>query len=167
MKPAHLYAMKVALIGPYSLEGNRVSGGPEAVVVQLAEGLRRQGNVEVHVLTQSSQAVEDTTQPSATASPCTCCGCARLPRWTMIRIDARLLADAVKRIGADVVHAHSGSTYGEGALRSGAPAVITVHRVIQQEAQVFRRFGITRREDLSWRYGGVVRALVPAPRPRT
>ena len=143
--------MKVALIGPYSLEGNRVSGGPEAVVVQLAEGLRRQGDVEVHVLTQGSKAVEDTTQ-QRDGITLHVLRLRRLPRWTMIRINARLLADAVKRIGADVVHAHSGSTYGEGALRSGAPAVITVHGVIQQEAQVFRRFGITRREDLSWRY---------------
>ena len=63
-----------------------------------------------------------------------------------------MLADAVNRLGPDVVHAHSGSTYGEGALRSGAPAVITVHGVIRHEAQVFRSFGITRREDLSWRY---------------
>jgi glycosyltransferase involved in cell wall biosynthesis len=143
--------MKVALIGPYSLEGNRVSGGPEAVVVQLAEGLRRQGDVEVHVFTQSATAVEDRVV-ARDGIAVHVLRLRRLPRWTMIRINARVVADAVRQIAPDIVHAHSGSTYGEASLRSGAPAVITIHGVIRQEAQVFRRFGITRREDLSWRY---------------
>jgi glycosyltransferase involved in cell wall biosynthesis len=143
--------MKVVLIGPYSPQGNRISGGPEAVVVQLAEGLRRQGDVEVHVLTQSSQVAEDSTQLRDGVS-LHVLRLRRLPRWTMIRINARVLADAIKRIGPDVVHAHTSSTYGEAALRGGAPAVITVHGVIRQEAQVFRRFGISWRQDLSWRY---------------
>ena len=80
--------MKIALIGPYSLAGNRVSGGPEAVVVQLAEGLRRQGDVEVHVLTQNSQAVEDTTQVRDGIT-LHVLRLRRLPRWTTIRINAR------------------------------------------------------------------------------
>lgn len=143
--------MKVVLIGPYSPQGNRISGGPEAVVVQLAEGLRRQGDVEVHVLTQSSQVAEDSTQLRDGVS-LHVLRLRRLPRWTMIRINARVLADAIKRIRPDVVHAHTSSTYGEAALRSGAPAVITVHGVIRLEAQVFRRFGISWRQDLSWHY---------------
>ena len=143
--------MKIALIGPYSLVSSRVSGGPQAVVVQLAEGLRRQGDVEVHVLTQSSQVAEDTTQVRDGVT-LHVLRLRRLPRWTTICINARVLADTIKRLGPDVVHADSGGTYGEGALRSGAPAVITVHGIIREEAQVFRSFGITRREDLSWRY---------------
>lgn len=143
--------MKIALIGPYSLEGNRVSGGPEAVVVQLAEGLRRLGDVEVHVFTHSAKSTEDSTA-ERDGLIVHMLRLRRLPRWTTIRINARVMARAVKEICPDVVHAHSGSTYGEAALRSRAPAVVTIHGVIRQEAQVFRRFGITRREDLSWRY---------------
>ena len=35
--------MRVALLGPYLGDPNRVSGGPEAVVVQLVRGLQRTG----------------------------------------------------------------------------------------------------------------------------
>jgi len=144
-------SLRVALLGAYSLAGNRISGGPEAVVVQLAHGLRRLPGLEVHVFTASGRVQQDSAQERDGIVVHTL-RLRRMPRWTLMRANARALAQAVRRIAPDVAHAHSGGTWGDAALASGAPAVITVHGVIQQEAQVFRSYGLTWRQSLSWRY---------------
>jgi glycosyltransferase involved in cell wall biosynthesis len=143
--------MRVAILGPFALRNNRVSGGPEAVVVQLADGLRRLPGLEVHIFTTSSHTTQDSVQVREGVTVHTL-RLRRVPRWTLLRANARALAQAVRRIAPDVAHAHSGGTWGDAALSSGAPAMITVHGVIRQEAQVFRRYGLSWRENLSWRY---------------
>ena len=144
--------MRVAMLGPYSGDPERVSGGPEAVVVQLVRGLQRAG-VEVHVVTFDFTGTldADTTggQDGVTVHRLRL---RRLPRWTGVRVNARALAKKLQAIAPDVVHAHSSGTFADGALGSGLPAVITVHGVIEQEAAAERRSGITWREDVAWRY---------------
>ena len=143
--------MRIAILGAYALQDNRISGGPEAVVVQLADGLRRLPGMEVHIFTTSSRAAEDSVQERDGVTVHTL-RLRRVPRWTLVRANARALAHAVRRIAPDVAHAHSASTFADAALSSGAPAVITVHGVIRQEAQIFRRYGLTWRQHLSWLY---------------
>jgi glycosyltransferase involved in cell wall biosynthesis len=133
------------------LQDNRISGGPEAVVVQLADGLRRLPGMEVHIFTASSRVVVDSVQQRDGVTVHRL-RLRRVPRWTLVRANAHALGQAVRRIAPDVAHAHSGGTWGDAALSSGAPTVITVHGVIRQEAQVFRRYGLTWRQRLSWRY---------------
>ena len=144
--------MRVALLGPYSGNLSRVGGGPEAVVVQLAHGLRRAG-VEVHVVTLDFTG-QQATDITAAAEGVTVhrLRLRRLPRWTGVRINARSLARRLRTISPDVAHAHSAGTFADGALGSGLPAVITVHGVIEQEAAVVRQRGISWREDVAWRY---------------
>ncbi len=143
--------MRVAILGAYSLQDNRISGGPEAVVVQLADGLRRLPGMDVHVFTTSNRVSTDSVQQRDGVTVHTL-RLRHVPRWTLVRANARALAQAVRRVAPDVTHAHSGGTWGDAALSSGAPAVITVHGVIRQEAQVFRRYGLTWRQRLSWQY---------------
>ena len=144
--------MRVALLGPYLGDPNRVSGGPEAVVVQLVRGLQRTG-VEVHVVTFDFTGTIDVDstveQDGVTAHRLRL---RQLPRWTGVRVNARALARTLQAIAPDIVHAHSSGTFADGALGSGLPAVITVHGVIEQEAAAERRSGISRREDIAWRY---------------
>lgn len=144
--------MRVALLGPYSGDLSRVGGGPEAVVVQLAHGLRRAG-VEVHVVTFdfTGQQAADTTS-EADGVTVHRLRLRRLPRWTGVRINARVLAQKLRAISPDIAHAHSAGTFADGALGSGLPAVITVHGVIEQEAAIVRQSGISWREDVAWRY---------------
>lgn len=145
--------MRVAILGAYAyaLQNNRISGGPEAVVVQLAQGLRRLPGVEVHVFTLGGRVAQDSVDDRDGVAVHTL-RLRRVPRWTLVRANARALARAVAQIAPDVAHAHSAGTFADAALRCGAPAVVTVHGVIRQEAQVFRRYGLTWRESLSWRY---------------
>lgn len=143
--------MRVAILGAYALRDNRISGGPEAVVVQLAHGLAALPGLEVHIFTTSGSVAADSVQEREGVTIHTL-RLRRTPRWTLLRANARALAQAVRKIAPDIAHAHSAGTFADAALASGASAVITVHGVIQQEAQVFRRYGLTWRQEISWRY---------------
>ena len=90
-------SLRVALLGAYSLAGNRISGGPEAVVVQLAHGLRRLPGLEVHVFTASGRVQQDSAQERDGIVVHTL-RLRRMPRWTLMRANARALAQAVRRI---------------------------------------------------------------------
>ena len=79
--------MRVAILGAYSLQDNRISGGPEAVVVQLADGLRRLPGLEVHIFTTSSRADQDNVQQRAGVTVHTL-RLRHVPRWTLVRANA-------------------------------------------------------------------------------
>lgn len=145
--------MRVALIGPFSGDVNRIGGGPEAVINGLVAGLRRRPEVELHVVSfdLARQGAGDVTE---TRDGVTLhrLRLRRLPRWTLVRQNARVLARTLRAIAPDVAHAHSGGTYADGALQSGLPTVVTIHGVIREEAQIARRAGISWREEMAWRY---------------
>ncbi len=144
--------MRVAMLGPYSGDPDRVSGGPEAVVVQLVQGLQSTG-VEVHVVTfDFSGTIDADSTVEQNGVTVHRLRLRRLPRWTGVRVNARVLAKKLRILAPDVVHAHSSGTFADGALGSALPAVITVHGVIEQEAAAERRSGISWRADVAWRY---------------
>lgn len=143
--------MRVALLGAYSLQENRIAGGPEAVVVQLAHGLSARPGMEVHVFTSSGRVSQDEVQMRDRVT-LHLLRLRRAPRWTLMRANAAALGRAVQAIAPDIAHAHSAGTYADAAIRSRARAVITVHGVIQHEAEVFRHKGLNWRQRLSWRY---------------
>lgn len=141
--------MKVALLGWHPLHDNRIIGGPEAVIVHLAQGLLRQGDVEVHVVILHSG--QDTTvqRDGLTVHAVRARG---VPRWLLLRADARAVRSAVEAIAPDVVHAHGSGLFADAALSSGRPALLTLHGIIWREAQVARQQGIDWRRRLSWAY---------------
>jgi glycosyltransferase involved in cell wall biosynthesis len=143
--------VRVAILGVYPLTGNRVTGGPDAVVAQLSRALASQPDTDVHVVVFTGRVSQDTRLErdgvTVHAIPMR-----RVPRWTMLRVNARALERAVRSIAPDIVHAHSAGTFADAALGSRLPAVITVHGVIQREAQISREYGMGWRERLSWEY---------------
>ncbi len=80
--------VRIAILGAYSLQDNRISGGPEAVVVQLADGLRRLPGMDVHVFTTSGRVAEDSVQQRDGITVHTL-RLRRVPRWTLVRVNAR------------------------------------------------------------------------------
>lgn len=143
--------LRVAILGWHPLYDNRIIGGPEAVIVHLAQGLRRQGDVEVHVVVCNGEVREDTaiqrdgvTIHAVRLRP--------VPRWTLLRTNARAVRRVVQAIAPDVVHAHGSGIFADAALSSGLPALITLHGIIWREAEVARRQGLSWRQRLSWAY---------------
>ncbi len=83
--------MRVAILGAYALRDNRISGGPEAVVVQLADGLRRLPGMDVHIFTTSGRVPEDSVQQRDGVTV-HMLRLRRMPRWTLVRACAPMPA---------------------------------------------------------------------------
>ena len=129
--------MKIAMTGLFPRDPSRLLGGVEAVTLRLAEGLAARPDAELHVIA-ASLAWEKGTFPA--------------PGWTVHSVGGsrflgnvllggpmrRRIAAAIRRIGPDVAHAHSADAFALGALDGGAPAVITIHGLIEAENRLAR-----------------------------
>jgi glycosyltransferase involved in cell wall biosynthesis len=124
--------MRVALLGPYPTDG-QVPGGVDAVVLALSRGLSRRPGVELHVVTAVPGLPSPTSQPLAgftlhrVPHP-------RLDRLLWHRPVVRQLDRAVAAIHPDIVHGQMSGPYADAALRSGRPAVVSLHGVVFREA---------------------------------
>lgn len=143
--------LRVAILGWHPLYENRIIGGPEAVIVHLAQGLRRQGDVDVHVVVLNGGLREDA-RVQRDGITVHALRLRSVPRWTLLRANARAVRQVVNAIEPDVVHAHGSGIFADAALSSGRPALVTLHGIIWREAQVARQQGLTWRGRLSWAY---------------
>jgi glycosyltransferase involved in cell wall biosynthesis len=135
--------MRVAILGLFPRDPERIVGGVEATTLRLCEGLRKLPDVEVHAVVS----VPD--QPVGVKT--------LAPNWTVHSIgtfdhagnitlalpDRRRMVRALRAIRPDIVHAHSADRHALAALDSGLPAVITVHGVIELETRL-ERIGLER-----------------------
>lgn len=124
--------MKVAMLGPFP-DAQAVTGGVDAVVRALADGLAARPNVDLHVIT----AVPGLASAQAERRGGLTLHLAPHPyrdrllwRQPVVRHLLRALAAAAP----DVAHAHMGGIYADAALQWGGPAVITLHGVVFREA---------------------------------
>jgi glycosyltransferase involved in cell wall biosynthesis len=119
-----------------------------AVVHALAQGLAQQPGVEVGVAAAAVGVAAGRERDGAvtvfrTPVP-------RYPRVRWYRPLRRTLAGLVTAFGADVVHGHGTGYNAAAALDAPAPALLTVHGVVRQEAMLS---GATRlKERLVWQY---------------
>ncbi len=126
--------MKIALLGPFPADG-KPAGGVECVMAALSSGLARRPEVELHVLctVPGLPAAQILARPGLTVH--------RLPhppgdRLVGHQLSVRQLGRLLRQIAPDVVHAQMAGPYGDAALRSGRPAVITLHGVGFREARL-------------------------------
>jgi len=131
--------VKVAMLGPLPGQGAFL-GGVDAVVAALVGGLAAHPEIELHVVTAVPGLKAATKeQQRAPASGGRGYLLHRVPHPRGDRLlwhepVVRPLADTVRAIDPDVVHAHMAGPYAGAALRSGRPAVITLHGVAFREA---------------------------------
>jgi glycosyltransferase involved in cell wall biosynthesis len=132
--------MKVALLGPCPAAigperpDGPLAGGVDAVVLALARGLAGRPGVELSVVT----ALPGLSGPEVRVGDGFTLHCVprtRGGRLTGQRQVVDALAGQIAQLAPDIVHAHSAGIYAGGALRSGLPAVITLHGIIHREAQ--------------------------------
>lgn len=130
--------MRVALLGPHPVgaDGSQatppLAGGVDAVVVALARGLARHGNVDVAVVSAVSEfrapRVFDADGYSVYLVP--------RPRGGRMTGQRKVVSALIRQIDAidpDICHAHIAGVYARAALRSDRPAVITLHGIIARE----------------------------------
>lgn len=128
---------RVALVGPYPAANQVVSGGVEAVLLALAAGLASRPDIDLHVVTSVPGLPRMQVERGAGLT---------IYRAPYPRGDRLLwhqpavwpVRRALAQIAPDVVHAHMAGHYADAALRSGRPAVTTLHGVIFREAALAR-----------------------------
>jgi glycosyltransferase involved in cell wall biosynthesis len=124
--------MKVAMLGPFP-GAQAVTGGVDAVVRALADGLAAWPDVDLHVIT----AVPGLASAQAERRGGLTLHLAPHPyrdRLLWRQPVVRHLRRALQAIAPDVAHAHMGGIYADAALQWGGPAVITLHGVVFREA---------------------------------
>ncbi|MFH1680828.1 MAG: glycosyltransferase family 4 protein, partial [Candidatus Eisenbacteria bacterium] len=131
--------MKIAIVGLFPADPSNIVGGVEATTLRLCEGLSRSPGVEIDVVVSSPEQKTGTRRIA--------------PNWTVRSVgsfdrfgnvllglpDRRRMVRALRRLGPDIVHAHSADRHALAALDSGLPAVVSIHGVIEEETRLERR----------------------------
>lgn len=129
--------MRVAILGTYPADPNRIEGGLHSVICYLVEGLRREApDAELHVVAGFS--------PGEVPGPRQVDGVwvhpftwSRFKRVTLYQRDVARIRRLVEEIAPDLVHAQAPSAaYAVAAMASGRPYVVTWHGVMFREAAV-------------------------------
>ncbi|NNE44624.1 MAG: glycosyltransferase family 4 protein [Gemmatimonadetes bacterium] len=160
--------MKIAIVGLYPKDPDRIRGGVEAVTLRLSRGLARRDGTEVHVVVSEPdrEIGEHVTDEGVTVhsvgSP------RRFGNVTFQRPARALIAQALRRIAPDVVHAHSAHREALGAVESGLPAVVTIHGLIEREIALETKFarrwrGVFRRRVMDLAFEKMRNAIVLGP----
>lgn len=131
--------MRIALVGDYPLDPDRISGGPQAVFSYLLQGLERFADLELHVITaQKTLDSADTLQRNGVAFHYL-----PYPRQTTFVAYPSLqksIQRVLHQIKPDLVHGQSSYIYGCIALGAGYPTVLTVHSIHGTEVKFARRW---------------------------
>ena len=127
--------MKVALLGRYPLDTQRIFGGVEAAIVSVERALLAIADIELHTITCTEELSH--TKVVERAGHCvTYLPRGRLGRVTWHRREVHAMLSALRDLRPEIVHAHSAGLYAGAALASPYPAVITVHGIFAKEAKL-------------------------------
>lgn len=131
--------MRVAILGQYPLDPDRLLGGPEAALLYLQEGLRQFCDLELHIITciPGLAAAQTAYYDSATIR--------YLPRGRLGRLtwhlrEVRRMLCELEEIQPDIVHGQGCGLYAGAALASRRPAVVTAHGIFGEEAKLYTRW---------------------------
>ena len=128
--------MKIALVGAYPSDPARLEGGVHAVITYLIEGILREVDAEIHVVTGVSPG-KDTSVRRADGIWVHPVAWSRFKRLTFHRRDVVRMQEVLRGIQPDVVHGQGPpAPYAATTLGSEFPHVVTWHGVLFREAAV-------------------------------
>jgi glycosyltransferase involved in cell wall biosynthesis len=126
--------MRVAMLGQYPLDEERIVGGPEAVIMRLLDSLAHFDDLEMHVIT-CQPGVEDRLGQTGSGWPLHILKRRRLGRITFHLRDVSSMRRTLRRLVPDVVHAQGMGIYAGAAVHSPYPHVVTAHGIFFREAE--------------------------------
>ena len=127
--------LKVAVVGPYPADPNRVRGGIQAVVNNLVAGLAKFADLDVHVVTVDFIGEEQLVPRSGVTVHLKTAN-QSVSQLLFYRSERRWLTDTIANIQPDIIHVHGTNFYGCDASNWEAPTIITVHGVLEEEAKL-------------------------------
>ena len=125
--------MKVALVGAYPRDPERLRGGVEAVTFQLARGLAALPDVDVHAVVSEAGRPLGVERTPDGVTVHSIGGSARWGNLLLARPDRRRIAKTLRELAPDIVHAHGVHREALGSLESGLPTVVTIHGILEAE----------------------------------
>jgi len=122
--------MRVAILGDYPLDHDRIRGGVEAVISYLVSELKKFEDLELHVVTLREDVRQrcvykrenDFTVHYLPAAY-------RFANVTFFAVNKVKLLRELAVIRPDLIHAHVAGTYAEVAYMTGLPTVLTLHGI--------------------------------------
>lgn len=132
--------MRIALVGRYPRDPDRIEGGVEAVTLRLAHGLARLPDTQVHVVVSEPDRPVETVREDSGVTVHSVGGARRFGNVLFALPDRRRIARALRDVRPDVAHAHSVHREALGAIESGLPTVVTIHGMIESEILLERKW---------------------------
>ena len=129
--------MRVAIVGDFPRDPNRIQGGVEAVVAYLAKGLTAFADLEVHTVTLKPRLAQEQTVEWAGVTAHYVPASFRFANLTQHRVNKQRLQATLTHIAPDVVHAHIAGVYAQLAAVFGQPWLLTVHGIRYREAALW------------------------------
>lgn len=160
--------MRIALVGRYPRDPARIEGGVEAATLQLARGLARLPDTEVHVVVSLPEWPAESVREDSGVTVHSVGGARRFGNVTFSRGDRRRIAAKVRELRPDVAHAHSVHREALGAIESGLPTVVTIHGMMESEILLETRWakrarGVFRRRLIEEVFRRIRHAIVLSP----
>ena len=124
----------VAIVAPYPLDTERLSG-VEVAIVYVQQELLRYPGIRLHIVTCNEGISEPQTRVQGRLS-ITYLPRAGLGRITWHKREVAQIVDALRKIQPDIVHAHTSGLYAGAALACPFPSVLTVHGIAAGEARL-------------------------------
>jgi len=138
------------MLGNFPADPERMPGGVEAVIRNLATELARVPGLDVHILTcvRGATATRETGYRSVTLHYLP--GQPALGNLTRHLRDRRALGRALARLRPDIVHGHGTDAYSAAVVDTSWPQVVTVHGILYKEVRLYRGLpGAVRRQALA------------------
>lgn len=135
MPEATQKSLKVAVVGPYPVNFNLISGGIQAVVRNLVQGLNQLPDLEVHVVTVDFDRASVAGQPDGIhlhVKPAS----QAASQWLFYLLERQWIQHTIAQIQPDIIHVHGTNFYGYAVRQQPCPTLVTVHGVLQAEGQL-------------------------------
>jgi glycosyltransferase involved in cell wall biosynthesis len=137
------------MLGSFPADPERMPGGLEAVIRNLATELARLPGLDVHILTCVRGAREARETSYRAVALHYLPGQASLGNVTLHLADRRRLGRALADLAPDIVHGHGTDAYSAAVVDTCWPQVVTVHGILYKEAQLYHGLkGAVRRRSL-------------------
>jgi len=131
--------MRIALVGDYPIDSNKVSGGPQAVFSYLLQGLEQFTDLELHVVT-AHKALDSSYTSQRDGVTFHYLPYPRVMTALAFSPLQRSIHRVLWEIKPDLVHGQSGYIFGCIALSAGYPTVLTLHSIYGTEVRFASRW---------------------------
>ena len=129
--------MRIAVVGSFPLDPERIPGGVEAVIKNLVIELARIPELDLHLVTCSRELRTERTLDYQGVTIHYLPGQRYMGIVTHHVLEQRRIRRKLRRIQPDLVHAHGTESYVAAAHGSGFPVVTTVHGIRYKEVVLF------------------------------